>query len=109
MSLRPYESRMPAILRLAPYVDVAVVRKRMENAVKRVLKNNTFMNDEYRTQLEEFVAGDSHVIPRAYQLDNKLLRILERIAGDRRDRRFHEAYREFLNYFFYSDARLGIR
>ncbi len=108
MSLRPYESRMPAILRLAPYVDVAVVRQRMENAVKRLLKNNTHMNDEYRTQYEAFLAGDSHVIPMAFQLDTKLLKILERIAGNRLDRRFHEAFREFIKYFFYSDARLGI-
>lgn len=109
MSLRPeYDSRMPLISRLAPYVDVEVVHKRMINAVKRVLVKHDYMNEGYKDRYNAFVAGENHVIPLAYNLDTKLLKILERIAGDRRDRRFHDAYREFVKYFFYTDAQLGI-
>ena len=109
MSLRPsYESRMALIFRLAPYVDVEVVHKRMISAVKRVLKKHDYMNEGYKVRYNQFVEGEIHVIPLAYQLDTKLLKILERIAGDRRDRRFHDAYREFVKYFFYTDSQLGI-
>jgi hypothetical protein len=99
---------MPDLVRLAPYIDVEVVRARMVNAVKRALKSHDYMLDSYKEQYEEFIAGDRHVIPLAYQLDTKLLKILERIAGDRHDRRFQHAYREFVRYFFYTDAQLGI-
>jgi len=99
---------MAALIRLAPYADVGVVRKRMVNAVKRVLKTHYYMNDTYKEQYQEFIDGDRHVIPISYDLDTKLLKILERIADRHHDRRFHDAYREFLKYFFYTDAQLGI-
>lgn len=99
---------MAIISRLAPYVDVEVVHKRMISAVKRALKKHDYMSENYKVPYNQFIVNDIHVIPLAYDLDTKLLQILERIAGERRDRRFHDAYREFIKYFFYTDAQLGI-
>ena len=99
---------MHNLIRLAPWADIEVVRKRMVNAVKRMLKTHYYMNDSYKESYQEFIDGNGHVIPLAYDLDTKLLKILERIADGRHDRRFHDAFNEFLKYFFYTDSQLRL-
>ena len=110
MILRPnYESMMPALLRVAPYIDIERLRKKMEDTSQYILDHRTHIPEVRKVMLEAFISGEGHIIPTSYGLTDTLYSVLRRMREENSpDGRLDDVYHEYSHYFFDSDETLGI-
>lgn len=105
MTIRPnYESRMPELLRNAPYLDLEELRAEMVGHAQRILDQRDIFSDRHMRQLESFVSGDGHTLPSRFGLTDRLYSIVRRMQRQHRpDSTLDEAYHACVRYFFHVD------
>lgn len=111
MNLRNYGSRMPILLRLAPWADLELIRERITERLLQIHDLQDYYSVGAKKKIMEFSKGERHHVPASI----RATRALEQILLDQYpelqrqyDRRFSAARSELHNYFFASDDYLGI-
>lgn len=109
MTIRPnYESLMPDLLRVAPYIDIEELRKKMEDHAQSAL-DGCSPTSIHRPALQEFMSGEGHVLPFRFGLTDSLyLAMHQMMVQNLPEGMLPHAFTLYKPYFFQSDVTLGI-
>jgi len=108
MTLRPYYSRMPQLLRIAPYIDFEDFRKEMtEYAAVALAAYDATVSNGRRLKISEFISGQGHTLPDAYNFTSRMNEYLWNVkAMHEPEPMYDDASGAFYYYFFVPDRGL---
>ena len=106
MTLRPnYETRMPNILRLAPYLDLEQAREELAEYAKGTLISRSPMPEGRRDLIESFISGEGHILPTSYGFTDRLYSIIRKMNLEHQpDLALDATYNACVRYFFHPDG-----
>ncbi len=110
MTLRNYGSRTSYLLRVAPWADLELLRENVSERLLKICEVDDYLSDNHKKQIAEFAEGKRHVVTATLRGNRAVAAALSYLYPIHRDadRKYRDAYQEFLHYFFATDAHLGI-